>query len=318
MGYAVVIRSLGTDEDNLKSTLRSLAHQTVEPDSVAVCIPRGTATPSFNVMGEHYIFTAKGMATQRILPALESDSDYCLMIDDDIELAPDSAAKMLEVMESSEVDALGVDLFANHKMPLPGKLKAFLLSGVVPHFSSAYAVKCRYDGSFSYLNKPVRKLYESQSVPGGAWMVKKGVLQKYRISDELWIDTLEFAYGEDKLQTFKIFVNGGRVAMLYDSGIVHNDGGSASGGYRGDSRRIYIRTKAATALWHRTHFSASHSSLEKTATVMSFGLRNLVLAGIYSLKSVASLSLTPLKEFFRGLKEGLTLHNQHKIPPYRI
>ena len=106
MTYSVAIRTLGTNADVLLSELESLAHQTVLPEKVIIYIARGYKQQESQIGMEEYVWVKKGMVAQRALEYREINSDVILMLDDDVELAPDSAEKMLNAMEEKEAGNL--------------------------------------------------------------------------------------------------------------------------------------------------------------------------------------------------------------------
>ena len=95
MTYSVAIRTLGQNAVVLKRELESIARQTLQPEKVIIYIAHGYDRPTFQVGKEEYVWVKKGMVAQRALEYWEIGSDVILMLDDDVELADDSAERML-------------------------------------------------------------------------------------------------------------------------------------------------------------------------------------------------------------------------------
>lgn len=53
--------------------------------------------------------------------------------------------------------------------------------------------------------------------------VEKASLLKIHLEDELWLDSLGFAYGDDELEFYKLHVNGGKLMVSFDGGISNLD-----------------------------------------------------------------------------------------------
>ena len=89
--YSIAIRTLGTAGELFRRGLDSIAAQTVPPERVIVYIAEGYSRPTFTRGKEEYVWVKKGMVAQLALPYHEIGSECILMLDDDVELAPDSA-----------------------------------------------------------------------------------------------------------------------------------------------------------------------------------------------------------------------------------
>ena len=252
MGYSVAIRTLGTSGDKFVRELKSIYNQTVQPEKVVVYIAEGYPRPSNQIGDEEYVWVKKGMVSQRALAYDEIQSDYILLLDDDVELQPESAERLLAVAEQENADVVGADTFKNQEMSFKSKLFAALTNWVMPHFDTRWAFKIHAHSSFSYLNNPIKDYYPSQSCAGPASLWKKNTLLKLHLEDETFLDRLGFPFGEDLLTFHKVYLNGYILFIHYRSGIVHLDGKSSSGAYQNNIQKFYIRSKGSFILWWRT------------------------------------------------------------------
>lgn len=300
LSYTIAIRTLGTGGGAFREELRAIVRQTVQPERVLVCIAEGCPRPDFTEGREEYVWVKKGMVAQRALPYDGVESDCLLLLDDDVRLAPDSAERLLKAMERYGADAVGAEVFGTHKLGLAAKLHAAVSGLVLPHCRRNWAFRVRRDGSVSYNNRPVKSFYWSQRCDGPAFLLKRSVLQSLHWEDEQWLDEAGYAYGDDTLETYKIFRNGFRLGVLYDSGAVHLDGGTASRAYHKHPRWLYIRTKASFMNWWRICYTTCGSCWQKALTAASFALKLawllLVVGGL------ALLSCRPclLSQYVRG------------------
>lgn len=320
--YSIAIRTLGTAGDKYRQELESICLQTVQPERVLVYIAEGYSRPEFSIGKEEYVWVKKGLVAQRALPYDEITSDCILMMDDDVLLAPDSTERMLKAMTEHGADAVGADFFPTHRMGFLMKAYAAAVSFVFPHWSRKWAFKIHNNGSFSYNNHPSRSFYWSQSCSGVAFLWKKSVLKELHHSDELWHDSLGFAYADDMVLTYKLFLNGGHLGVLYDSGAVHLDAQSNSSGFKKSSDRIYIRTKAQFMIWYRCIYrNGADTAVSRLLAAAAYGLKAFLLTFVMCGASVFKLDKSIIVYYMKGLHDGFrTVHSQEfrSIPSYYL
>lgn len=320
MTYSIAIRTLGTAGDKFRKELESICAQTVQPERVMVYIAEGYPKPDFTVGKEEYVWVPKGMMSQRVLPYDEITSDCILMLDDDVLLAPDSAEKMLRAMAEHNVDCVGADVFQNHRMPLKTKIYAALTNLVFPHWSREWAFKVRRNGSFSYSARPNSDFCWSQSCGGPAMLWRKEALLNTHLEDELWLDKLGFAYGDDQLETYKLHANHGRLGVLYDAGITNQDAQSSSGAFRKGSEYFYVRTKAMFMVWWRSCFkNGKDTAWSRFLAATAFSLKAFWLVFVMIVSAIAKRDFGIISSYFRGLRDGWKdVHSPEfkALPPY--
>lgn len=257
MTYSIAIRTLGLSGDKFRRELESITRQTIQPERVVVYIAEGYERPEFQIGREEYIWVPKGMVAQRALLYEEITSDNILLLDDDVELAPDSAAILLQAMAENHADVIGADTFRNQEMNWRGKLFAALTNWVTPHYDQRWAFKVNSHGSFSYLSSPRQDCYPSQSCAGPASMWRKDVLLSLHLQDEMFLDQLGFSFGDDFLEFYKVHLNGYKLFIHYNCGIEHLDAKSSSAGYHSNINKFYVRSKGSFILWWRGCYEPS-------------------------------------------------------------
>ena len=318
--YSIAIRTLGTAGEKFRKELESICAQTVQPERVVVYIAEEYDRPDITVGKEEYVRVPKGMVSQRVLPYDEITSDCILMLDDDVLLAPDSAEKMLRAMAKHNADCVGADVFQNHRMPLKTKVYAAWTNLVFPHWSQKWAFKIHRNGSFSYNARPKRDFYWSQSCGGPAMLWRKEALLKIHLEDELWLDILGFAYGDDQLESYKLHANSGRLGVLYDAGITNLDAQSSSGAFRKGAEYFYTRTKAMFMVWWRTCFkNGKDTAWSRFLAATAFSLKALWLIPVMTAAAIAKRNIRVLSSYFRGLRDGWKeVHSPEfqALPPY--
>lgn len=321
MTYSIAIRTLGVS-GFLRQELESVFAQTIKPSRVLIYIADGYKIPDFRVEDEEYIRVKKGMAAQRLLPYDEIDSDFILMLDDDVVLQPDSVEKLLDEMQINNADLISADTFETHKLSSTQKLYAAIANFVFPRRNQKWAFKIHPNGSFSYLDNPSKDFYFSQSCAGNVMLWRKISYLNLRFNDELWIDTLPFAYGDDMLESYKAYKNGMKLGVVYNSGIKHMDAKTASGSFRKSPEYIKKRTMAQLAVWWRTCFSTGNTGFfSKFLAAGSFLFKILWLFCGFLALSVVKFDGSYISNFIKGLWEGwkfIRYKDFRNLPPYIV
>lgn len=303
--YSIAIRTLGTGGEKFRKELQSITLQTIQPERVLIYIAEGYPRPDFTIGKEEYIGVKKGMMAQRILTYQEISSDCILMLDDDVCLAADSVERMLVAMEKYNADCVGADTFKNQDMPFQSKVYAALTNLVFPHYSKKWAFKIHGNGSFSYNAHPTKSFYWSQSCAGHASLWNKKIYQKLCLKDELWLDQLGFAYGDDVLLSYKLHKNGFRLGVVYNAGIENLDGSCSSEAYRKNPERMYVRSKASFIIWWRTCFKSGDTAFfMQYLTVACFLVKSVWLFFVMCITALVTKRPGVVWQYLKGLTEG--------------
>lgn len=316
--YSVAIRTLAKNPDVLETELKSIERQTIRPEKVLVYIADGSARPSFVVGKEEYVWVKKGMVAQRALEYREIDSDVILMLDDDVELAEDSAEKLLNAMAQYGADCVAADTFKNQEMNRKQKLMAWVTSWVYAHKDDGWAFKQCRNGAFSYNRKPHGRFCLTETFAGPCWMVKKNVLRTVRLENELWMDRMGFAYGDDAVESYKIFLNGFISGVLYDSGVKNLDAKTSSSVYHKSGKKFYTRSFGMFATWWRMIYKSRD---KRWLSVLAFGTKSVWLLCVHLVIAIVTLKLKVPIDYVCGMWDGWRfVHTKEfkAIPPYII
>lgn len=314
--YSVAIRTLGKNPEVLKRELESVLQQSLQPDKVVIYIAEGFERPSFQVREEEYVWVKKGMVAQRALEYREIDSDVILMLDDDVELAPNSAERMLRVMDEHGMDCVAADTFKNQEMTTKQKMMAWVTNWVYPRRDDGWAFKQKRDGAFSFNDNPKDTLCQTETFAGPCWMVKKSVLRAIHLEDELWLDNLGFSYGDDAVESYKLFANGYKSGVLYDSGVKNLDAKTSSGVYHHDDKKFYTRSFGIMATWWRMIYTVRD---KRWLSALLFGMKVWWQLNVHILLGLAKLNIKIPYNYLKGLKDAWDfVHSEayQSIPSY--
>lgn len=252
MNYTVVIRTLGTAGKKYQALLDSLNQQTIQPSKILVYIAEGYAIPKETIGKEQYIYVKKGMVAQRALYYHEVDTEFILFLDDDVYL-PDTAVEQLhQYLTDLNADVISPDVFPNAKRSFLGKCQ-MMLSGrmLARRDDGKWGYKVMRNSGYSYNNNPKPGVYWSQTNAGPCFFCRKTDFLKIHFEEELWMDRLKYAQGEDQVMYYKMYLSGLKQLTWFHSGIKHLDAGSGMRNEDKEKRLIYSDFYFKTIFWHR-------------------------------------------------------------------
>lgn len=320
MKYSIAIRTLGTSGEKFVRELESIKRQTVQPEKVLIYIAEGYKRPDYTIGKEQYVWVKKGMMRQRVLRYDEIDTPLMLLLDDDVELAPDSAEKLIKALGDYDLDCIAAVTFRNFLIPVSRKIYIAFTNLVFPHWSDVWSVKVRSNGSFTYNNNPQKDVYLSQSASGPASLWRKQVFHDLHLEDELWLDKLRFAFGEDVLMFNKLYKNGYRLGMHYTSNIRHMNAQSSSGDFKKNVQRFHTRSMASYLIWHRICFNLNGASLwTKMGAILNYSIKTLWLLLIHIVSAFCFRSFKVVTYYVGGVMDGIKYsHSEEyrKIPNF--
>lgn len=319
--YSVAIRTLGLGGEKYVRELKSIAAQTLQPEKVVVYIAERYEIPSFRIGKEEYVTVPKGMVAQRALDYHEIDSPYILLLDDDVFLPNDGVETLARELRENDGDVIAADVFKPQQNTWRGIVRDYVTSMFYPHRSDEWAFKVLRNASCSYNGRPEPRAYLSQTAAGPASLWKKSTMLAIHYQDELWLDRMGFAWGDDQLMFYKVHRNGFRLLVSYDSGIEHLDAKSASTGFSKSSDRLYKRSMAQYLLWYRSCYSPSDKrNMEKLLCKISFSMKTFMGLAVHCAYAIVKMQPSAVTAFVKGIADGRRKAKEEldKLPNYII
>lgn len=305
MKYSAVIRTLGKGGTYYQKTLDSLMHQTLKPKSIIVYIAEGYPLPLETVGVERYVYVKKGMVAQRALSYNEVDTEFILFLDDDVYLPPTGVETLYHELQQYKGDVISPYVFYNHKKSIKDKIRLTVFGREVCRlFGNRWGFKVLPTAGFSYINNPKKAVYESQTNAGPCFLCRKEDFLNIKYEDELWLDEAPYAFPEDQVMYYKMYLNGLKILTSYDSGIFHLDAGSSTGSVDRTCKVIYSEYRNKLIFWYRLIYSN-----EKNYPLRF--LKIMCIIYVYVLQSInAGYKLLRGKReeanaFFRATKDAL-------------
>lgn len=241
--YTAVIRTLGTAGDKYLRLLDSLLSQTHRPNKILVYLAESYQKPKETIGIEQIIYVKKGMVAQRALTYDEVETEWMLMLDDDMAIEPDGVEKLFNAIIDTGADVCAVDGFPHHTIPFKTKLAMALLLTSVPRIGGVnlgYSVSCI--GTDIYNPSPTKDYAWSTTNSGNAILCRKQDFLKISFEDDLWLDSSPYAIPEDKVMFYKMHLKGLKILTHYNSGFTHLDAGTS---VTGDEREARIEYSSA-------------------------------------------------------------------------
>lgn len=305
--YSVAIRTLGTGGDKYRKEIESLHRQTIKPKHIFVFIAEGYKRPDFQIGIEEYIPVHKGLVHQRAVSLQGVDTEYVLILDDDIYFPDDAVEKLYEKMKMYEADCIAPETFNNQNLSIFSKVAYYLANGVSSRKDDEWAIKIMRNGTFSFNSKPKKQgVYLTQSFPGTACLCKTETFRKIHYEDELWIDQFPAGtFGEDQVMSYKLYKNHYKVLMAYDTGILHLDAGT-NNVHEKPYNKIKYRALSYYMTWYRTCYDLKdNNSLEKFFCILAYLWRFIL--GLCTRIAYSIIKLHPkyLIAYVHGNIEGL-------------
>ena len=312
--YTAVIRTLGTAGEKYQQLLDSLQAQTIAPQAIIVYIAEGYPLPKETIGTEHYVYVKKGMVAQRALPYDEVQTEWMLFLDDDLYLPPNFVEMLYDHIVENDADVISPDIFPNHERSLLGKLMMAISGRMLPHRDDGkWGYKVIRTGGYSYNNHPTKSVYQSQTNAGACFLCRKGDFEKIHFDDELWMDNLSYAQGDDQVMFYKMYLHGLKQMTLYGSGIVHLDAGDNLNPQK-EKMLLYADLRFKILFWYRFLYSQEKNYFMKIWDVMC--LMYLLFFALFI--SLVKCKWDILKAKWQAVRDARSLIKSGEVTAYKL
>ena len=134
------------------------------------------------------------------------------------------------------------------------------------------------------------------------------------------MESFGFPYGEDALTFYKLYRRGGRLGILYNSGITNLDAQSSSGVFRKGAEYFYVRTKAMFIVWWRTCLkNGKDTAWTRFLAATAFSFKAIWLVPVMTTVAIVKRDVRVLSSYFSGLRDGwkdVHFPGFKALPPY--
>lgn len=283
--YSAVIRTLGLTGDKYMKLLKSLDSQTIKPNEILVVLADGYNLPPEQLGYERYVFSKKGIVSQRSMGAIEAKSEYCLFLDDDLEFEPTMVERLFKPIQDGKCDVTFPIIPEMVPRTTVNTALAIASGSAIPMCGNKNGLytKILCNGGWSYnehIDFSKELHYEAQTAPGCCYLVKTSDARKIHFEEEKWLELTSFSLPDDQINFYKYFKLGYKILGLSNIQITHLDGGGSS--YARSLKATYALAKHHIIFWHRFIYKPSNSIIYRMRSLVCF-LYWLVVSNMLSL-----------------------------------
>lgn len=121
-------------------------------------------------------------------------------------------------------------------------------------FDKVWGYKIMRSGGYSYNKFPKKEVYVSQTNAGACFLCRKDDFLKIRFDEELWMDSMSYALGDDQVMYYKMYCNGLKLLTWYNHQFAHLDAGGNMTPQK-EQKRLYGDIYFKIIFWHRFIYS---------------------------------------------------------------
>lgn len=306
MNYTALIRTLGRAGEKYQRLLDSLCAQSIKPERILVYIAEGYPLPKETCGIEEYIYVKKGMVAQRALQYDEVNTEYILFLDDDLYLPTTFVERMFTALSENNADVVSPNIYNHASRGLKSELM-MTISGRMRarRGDKADGYKVMATSGFSYNKSPENRAYISQTNAGACFLCRKSDFLKIRFEEELWMDQIGYAIGDDQVMYYKMYLLGLKQLTLYGSSIEHLDAGNNLGNKEKELKLIEGDYFFRKVFWHRFLQTPERNVIRRTWNRISisyfycFGLLISMLKGEKNAFAAKRRGLERANEFLK-------------------
>lgn len=261
--YSVVIRTTGNAHEKYQALLDSIARLEPKPEEIIVVLPEGYQIPNEQIGTETFIFSKKGMVSQRMEGINQCRTQYALVCDDDVSFNKGFVRRLYEPVKDGEYGISAGPLY--EFLPRRGKRMIFdwiRMAAVPTLFHRDRYVSVLKSTGYSY-NRHLKKgkYYESQSVAGTCFFVNVKKFKQVKIEEEIWIDANGYAAMEDQVMIYKSWLRDCKTVVVPDAHYNHLDARTST---RNKNMNIpYSRCINRLVFWDRFIYNQQHNVIDR-------------------------------------------------------
>lgn len=308
MEYSIVIRTIGKAGEKYEELLNSIRNLNIKPCEVLVVLPKGYDKPKERLGFETFVYSEKGMVSQRIYGGEVAKGEYILFVDDDVKFNSDFIEKMYkpikegiaDVSVPAELSMLPPKHGLRKIIPMvsisacPAIFKKDMYSRIIKSGGWAYA---RYNEK-----NPPEYLY-THSAAGICFFTKKNTFININFNEDLWLQDTKYPLWEDQVMFYKFWIKKYKVVCLPKVYFSHLDAGKFS-----KDRNInaaYASSKNKYIFWYKYIYKYQRTNIKKfiAKIAIEYSLfMNMLILFIQS--SYAKNKRSELKVYRKGIKDG--------------
>ncbi|MGL4570225.1 MAG: glycosyltransferase [Clostridium sp.] len=319
MRYSICIRTLGTAGEKFEKLINSIKGLNTKPEEIIIVIPKGYILPQINMENTRIIYSEKGMLLQRIIGYEEANTEFILLLDDDVQFDKNLVDELMKPIEEGRCK---VSFPIYKDLLLQGGIRrvisAITLSSIPNKKDKETFVKIMDSGGFTYncnLSESEKYLY-SESAPGMCVFAERKALLDVNLREDLWIDRTEYPLREDAVLIYKLHLNNNKVIGVQDINIVHLDGGGEEHGR--NLKAAYSNGYNQILFWKRfiyTNKKGMFNKFKSKLTIRYWAASTIIYL---SLRYLINKDKDLLRESIYGINNGFKSLKKRRMGEEKI
>lgn len=326
MEYTVTIRTLGTAGEKYQRTLDSIKRQTIQPKEIIIVLPYGYEAPKEKLGYERFVYSEKGMLSQRITGINLCTTELILAIDDDVEFKSDFIESLIRTLQTTKADFVSPIVRDVNYSNIPKKkdnilsisnIKGWLMGiSYKAYLKSDYLVEINRAGGFVVnINTIENKQYYNQTGHGTCIFGKTQNLKKIRFEEEIWLQDTKYALPEDMVMFYKIFLYGNKTAMNNNVCFIHLDAGTSLMNEDKKLNNTFASARNGLIFWYKFVYTQRD---KKLLSILCF-IRRIFFTCLFSfIKGVVHLDFKQFRTYIKAYIDGFKYIKSDKYKPLTI
>lgn len=327
MEYSVVIRTLGTAGEKYQQTLNSIASQTIKAKEIIIVLPFGYDLPKEKLGYEKFVFSPKGMVSQRVTGFNECKTDLILALDDDVFFDPNFIEEMTQTLLTTNADFVSpiirdISTTSGHNIHPPYKSKILNIKDWLLGISYKKSLKNRFvtivnnSGGFTVnTNIQPNIQYYNQSGQGACLFGKTQKIKDIHFEDELWLEDTKYALPDDMVMFYKLYLYGNKIAMNFNVRFIHLDAGSSLMNENKKINNIFASARNGYIFWYKFIYQMRK---KKFKTILAMSRRIFFTCFFSFVKGIIKCNFKYFRTYIKGYIDGYRYVKDSQYKPLNI
>lgn len=306
--YSIYIRTLGKGGEKYAQLLNAINQQSIPPQKVVVVLPYGYPLPKERLGYESFEFSPKGMLQQRIYAINHVETEYILLLDDDVTFDSLFVEKLYATMIRTDADCVIAPITDDkqHQRILSNFIGKITRTQIISKKASQFYIRINKSGGYSIQkNILTDKIYYTQSGHGSHCFIKSECIKNIHFEDELWLEKSGYALPDDQVMFYKIFKYGYKIAVCTNTYFYHLD--AASTGRKDRKLKLfYAKSHNYLIFWYKFIYKDEGKYINKLKDKIAIIYR-IISEFIFLVIPTILIyhKLSYIISYIKGLKDGI-------------
>ncbi len=306
--YSIYVRTLGKGGEKYAQLLKSIQNQTIPPRKVVIVLPYGYEPPKERLGYEIFEFSQKGMLQQRIYAIYHVETEYILLLDDDVSFENSFVEKLYATIKKANADCAIAPLTNDrqHQRKLSNFIGRITRTQIIRNEDTPFYIEINRLGGYSIQKELCpNKVYYTQSAHGSHCFIKSKCIQNIHFEEELWLEKSGYALPDDQVMFYKIFKHGYKIAVCTNSNFYHLDAAS-TGRIDRKIKLFYAKSHNFLIFWYKFIYKDEKKYINRLKDKIAITYR-IISEFIFLVIPTTLVYFTHsyIVSYVKGLKDGI-------------